>query len=191
MGFNQFSCASYCQTGTLLTLPVTAIANGWSSDTGGVNLLCSSCNQVWWLGHPDFGGYTGNYIFLQGSGGNEPWDIRLSYTFQGVIPGNSYLVGFWQQLRDDLPLNSWTVTLDGTMVYNTLPQKFPQYIQTASVVATTTSLTIVFEGTNTVDDWCSVYLNGVTLMQPAPSSQPTYQVYHKHQYPLAYYMLYS
>ena len=176
VGFNKFNCVPGCDPGSLLSLPSSAVANGWSSDTGGVYLLCSNCHQNWWDLHPIFGSYNGNYVYLAG-GGSSPWDVRLTYTFQGVTPGSSYYVGFWQQNRDAGSLSSWTVSLGGTVVYNTLPTSNPQYIYSAIVVATSTSLTLVFEGTNSVYDYRSVYLNGVTLMQPpnGPTGQPTQQ----------------
>ena len=175
VGFTKYDCVPGCDPGTILSLPVAAVANGWSSDTGGVNMICSTCHQNWWAIRPVFGDYTGSYVYLQGTGGLAPWDIRLSYTFQGVIPGSSYMVGFWQQNRDALSLATWTVKLDGMVVYNIPPTNSPQYIQSTSVVATSSSLTLVFEGINTAYDWRSVYLNGVTLMQTAPSRQPTGQ----------------
>ena len=177
VGFNKYTCADDCGYASPLSLPTTAISNGWSSDTGYVNMLCSNCLQAWWISHPVFGDYTGNYVFLQKNdvqwNNNQPWDIRLSYTFEGVMPGSTYYVGFWQQLRDPGSLASWTVSLDGTVVYKTLPQVTPQYIHSASVVATSTSLTLLMEATNNFNEYRSVWLNGVTLMQPIPSGQPT------------------
>ena len=180
VGFNKYTCADGCDPGFPLSLPVTAIANGWSSDTGGVNMLCSNCHQNWWEIRPVFGSYTGNYVFLQplnaqaNAGTTSSWDVRLSYTFQGVTSGSSYNLGFWQQLRDVGPLASWTVSLGGTVVYNTLPQASPQYIHSAFVVATSTSLTLLMEATNTAHDYRSMWLNGVTLMQPIPTGQPSF-----------------
>ena len=179
VGFDLYNCEPGCDPGTSLTLPHDEVANGWSSDTGGVNMICSTCHQNWWQGHPVFGDYTGNYVFLQPLSGDHgtaaPWDIRLSYTFRGVTPGNSYSVGFWQQNRDPAQMASWTVSLGGTVVYNTLPTSTPEYIHSAIVVATSTSLTLVMEATNNVYDYRSIWLNGVTLMQQSPTGQPTRQ----------------
>ena len=179
VGFNQFNCDPGCDPGTVLSLPLAEITNGWSSDTGGVNMICSNCHQNWWQLHPAFGDYTGNYVFLQPLSGDHgttaPWDIRLSYTFHGLTPGGSYYVGFWQQYRDIGALASWTVSLGGTVVYNTLPTLSPEYVYSAKVVATSTSLTLVMEAINNVNGYRSIWLNGVTLMQPSPTGQPTNQ----------------
>ena len=180
VGFSQYNCAAGCDPGFPLSLPTAAVANGWSSDTGGVNMICSNCAQNWWAIRPAFGSYTGNYAYLASATNSAaPWDTRLSYTFEGVTPGSSYYVGFWQKYRDAGAIASWTVTLGGTVVHNTLPQfpPYPEYINSASVVATSTSLTLVFEAINTLYDWRSVYLNGVTLTQRpnTPTGQPTQQ----------------
>ena len=176
IGFNQFSCATVCsdQSQSLLSLPVNASAHEWSSDTGGVYLLCSNCDvHPWGLDRRpyfgDFNAYTGNFVYLGSTSDAKPFDIRLSYTFQGVTSGNSYLVGFWQtnNAASDLTiLNSWTVSLGGKVVYNGIPRTVEEYIHTESVVATTTSLTLVFEAVSTVYRTRSVMLNGITLMQP-------------------------
>ena len=111
-------------------------------------MICSNCAQNWWAIRPAFGSYTGNYAYLASATNSAaPWDTRLSYTFEGVTPGSSYYVGFWQKYRDAGAIASWTVTLGGTVVHNTLPQfpPYPEYINSASVVATSTSLTLVFD----------------------------------------------
>ena len=169
VGFSGFTCQAGCDAGS----PLTGSFNGWSSDTGGVSIMCPICNPDWFGQHPAFGNYTGNYVLLQ----KRPGDVRLSYTFQGVTPGRSYFVGFWHQNRDigRGPLSSWTVSLGGTVVYNTLPENYPQYIYSASVVATTTSLTLLYEATIDAYDWRSIWLNGATLMQSAPSGSPVNQ----------------
>ena len=165
-GFNDYDyCPPDCYSGTYYGDPTAIGTNGWSTDTGGVYVICPVC--AWYnavFPHPTFGLYSGNYIFLTKTLPNHgAWDARLTRTFNGLTPGSSYNVVFWQQQRDAGYLTTWSVSLGGTVVYSTLPESYPQYINSASVVATSTSLTVVFEATSTVNDYRSVWLNGVTL----------------------------
>ena len=181
-GFNDYDyCPTDCESGVNYVVATTIGEDGWSTDTGGVYVICPICS--WYAGlHPTFGSYTGNYVFLSKTLPNHgAWDVRLTRTFHGLTPGSSYYVGFWQQQRDPGYMTTWSVSLDGTVVYSTLPESYPQYINSASVVATSSSLTLVFEATSTVNDYRSVWLNGVTLesnspqLTPIPTAQPSAQ----------------
>ena len=168
-GFNDYDyCPTDCESGVNYVVATTIGEDGWSTDTGGVYVICPICS--WYAGlHPTFGSYTGNYVFLSKTLPNHgAWDVRLTRTFHGLTPGSSYYVGFWQQQRDPGYMTTWSVSLGGTVVYSTLPESYPQYINSASVVATSSSLTLVFEATSTVNDYRSVWLNGVTLESNSP-----------------------
>lgn len=107
--------------------------------------------------------------------------IPASYTtfveiiFVNVKGGMTYKVSFWSALRPNYGTPEvFNVILGGLVVYSTIPLNYPwTYLTTASISATSASLTLRFEmsSTDTVDR--DMAIDTITLIQLG-SVSPTY-----------------
>ena len=179
LGFDRgTSCAANCVYGSFYGPGVAYDADfsnvqpvgnqGWMIGAGTFQILCPSCSMYTdaTYGPPHFGGIKQPGFLQKVQSSPSPWSGTISLTFNGVTVGNRYFVGFWQQNRNpDGFLASWIVSLGGSAVYRTVPHNSPQYINTTSVLATSSQLTVTFSATSDASDWRSVWLGGATLYQ--------------------------
>ena len=184
IGFNSgVSCGANCVYGTAYgpgpcgdpNVAGTCFRNmqpvgnqGWTIGAGTFFILCPSCSKYTdaTYGLPHFGGITQPGFLQTTQTTAAPWTGAISLTFNQVTVGNRYFVGFWQQNRDPAGfLASWIVSLGGSAVYTAVPYNSPQYINTTSVVAKSSQLTITFSATSSAFDWRSVWIGGATLYQ--------------------------
>ena len=141
---------------------------GWTIGAGNFQILCSSCMMYTdaTYGPPHFGGIKQLGFLQTVQSSPSPWTGAVSLTFNAVTVGNRYFVGFWQQNRNPSgTMASWIVSLGGLAVYTTVPHNSPLYINTTSVLATSSQLTVTFSATSNASDYRSIWLGGATLYQ--------------------------
>ena len=102
----------------------------------------------------------------------------------GVTVGNAYVVSFWHTCRGDNyyycpPSNTFSVHLDGTIVYSTSPTHPPSswvQVSTAAKVATSTSMMLMFQlNTTLYNSDYGVGINAISVQLVTPTGQPTEQ----------------